>query len=163
MTDNKRFTIDVETENFENAYFEDDKFLCYEDDYDAILNRLNELAEENIKIKKNCNRTHKENAELIDCASDLGVFKEIIDEEILKLEKENEQLKEENKELKHKLNDFKHEIHRLKHELKQWVMDTDMILNHQLKEENKELKETLALMEQFGFRGNGKANGGDFE
>ena len=52
MTENKRFTIDVETENYENAYFEDDKFLCYEDDYDAILNRLNELAEENQQLKQ---------------------------------------------------------------------------------------------------------------
>lgn len=33
---------------------------------------LNELAEENIKIKKNCNRTHKEHTELIDCVSNLG-------------------------------------------------------------------------------------------
>ena len=47
----KRFTIDVETENYENAYFEDDKFLCYEDDYDAILKRLNELYEENEWLK----------------------------------------------------------------------------------------------------------------
>lgn len=52
MTANKRFTINVETENYENAYFEDDKFLCYEDDYDAILNRLNELAEENLSLKE---------------------------------------------------------------------------------------------------------------
>ena len=47
-------------------------------DNDKIMNsnqvceKLNELHEENIKIKKNCNRTHKENAELIDCISDLG-------------------------------------------------------------------------------------------
>ena len=48
----KRFTIDVETENYENAYFENDKFLCYEDDYDTILKRLNELAEENKGLKQ---------------------------------------------------------------------------------------------------------------
>ena len=48
----KQFTIDVETENYENAYFEEDKFLCYEDDYDAILKRLNELAEEKLLLKE---------------------------------------------------------------------------------------------------------------
>lgn len=40
--------------------------------FEGICDILNELHEENIKIKKNCNRTHKENAELIDCVSDLG-------------------------------------------------------------------------------------------
>ena len=55
----KQFTIDVETENYENAYFENDKFLCYEDDYDAILNRLNELAEENEQLKKENYELHK--------------------------------------------------------------------------------------------------------
>lgn len=55
----KRFTIDVETENYENAYFENDKFLCYEDDYDAILNRLNELNEENEWLKSKLESAEK--------------------------------------------------------------------------------------------------------
>ena len=62
----KRFTIDVETENYENAYFENDKFLCYEDDYDAILKRLNELAEENQQIKQRLGHAEKVNTGLID-------------------------------------------------------------------------------------------------
>lgn len=37
-----------------------------------LCDLLNELHDENIKIKKNCSRTHKEYAELIDCVSDLG-------------------------------------------------------------------------------------------
>ena len=73
-------------------------------------------SRENIKIKKNCNRTHKENAELIDCASDLGVFKEIIDEEILKLEKENEQLKSQREDFKRALSEKDKEIMKLRRE-----------------------------------------------
>ena len=42
----KRFTIDVETENVVYAYFENDNFLCYEDDYDSILQKMNDLADE---------------------------------------------------------------------------------------------------------------------
>jgi hypothetical protein len=37
-----------------------------------MCKKMNELHEENIKIKKNCNRTHKQHAELIDCVSHLG-------------------------------------------------------------------------------------------
>lgn len=48
----KRFTIDVETENYENAFFYGDKFICFEDDFDRILETLNVLVEENEQLKK---------------------------------------------------------------------------------------------------------------
>ena len=47
----KRFTIDVENNNYENAFFLGDKFICYEDDYDSILKLLNVLHEENQRLK----------------------------------------------------------------------------------------------------------------
>ena len=52
MTEKKqRFTIDVETENYENAFFYGDKFICFEDDFDRILETLNVLVEENEQLK----------------------------------------------------------------------------------------------------------------
>ena len=48
----KRFTIDVETENVVYAYFENDNFLCYEDDYDSILQKMNDLADEYNHLKE---------------------------------------------------------------------------------------------------------------
>lgn len=58
MTENKRFIIDVEELAHENAIFEYDTnsddydFVCYEDDFDNILKRMNELSEENEKLKQ---------------------------------------------------------------------------------------------------------------
>ena len=53
----KRFTIDVENYNYENAIFFDEKFICYEDDYDAILQLLNKqqqkIEELEEKLKQN--------------------------------------------------------------------------------------------------------------
>ena len=37
-----------------------------------MCKKMNELHKENIKIKKNCSRTHKEHTELLNCVSDLG-------------------------------------------------------------------------------------------
>ena len=101
MTENKRFTIDVETENYENAYFEDDKFLCYEDDYDAILNRLNELAEENKQLQNEIARLQLINNKLKD--KDYTNYKEKIQE-----------LQEKNKELKYHLNRTEKELQEYK-------------------------------------------------
>lgn len=51
----KRFTIDVEENTQENAVFLDDKFICFEDDYDKLLDCLNCLYEEIVKFKKENN------------------------------------------------------------------------------------------------------------
>ena len=86
MSTEKRFTIDVETENYENAYFEDDKFLCYEDDYDAILNRLNEISSENKKLEK----------ENLDLSEELDYYKTkcaSLETGLFQADRENEQLK----------------------------------------------------------------------
>lgn len=48
----KRFTIDVEENTQENAVFLDDKFICFEDDYDKLLEYLNCLYEEKEKMQK---------------------------------------------------------------------------------------------------------------
>ena len=52
MTANKRFIIDVEETTQENALFENGKFVCFEDDTDEYLKKINELADENEQLKK---------------------------------------------------------------------------------------------------------------
>lgn len=51
MTENKRFTIDVEETTQENALFENDKFVCFEDDTDEYLKKINEISDENEQLK----------------------------------------------------------------------------------------------------------------
>ena len=48
----KRFTIDVEENTQENALFEDDKFVCFEDDTDEYLKKINEMSDENEQLAK---------------------------------------------------------------------------------------------------------------
>ena len=60
MTMNKRFTIDVEETTQENALFENDKFVCFEDDTDEYLKKINELADENEGLKQELFESEKE-------------------------------------------------------------------------------------------------------
>ena len=48
----KHFTIDVEENTQENALFEDDKFVCFEDDTDEYLKKINEMSDENEQLKQ---------------------------------------------------------------------------------------------------------------
>jgi len=48
----KRFTIDVEENTQENALFEEDKFVCFEDDTDEYLKKINEMSDENEQLAK---------------------------------------------------------------------------------------------------------------
>lgn len=75
----KRYIIDVENENYENAVFFGEEFICYEDDSEQLVNELNKLIAENELLK-------------IESKDFFGYRKE--------LRKENEQLKKENKELR---------------------------------------------------------------
>lgn len=52
MTANKRFIIDVEETTQENALFENGKFVCFEDDTDEYLKKINELADGNERLKE---------------------------------------------------------------------------------------------------------------
>ena len=115
----KRFTIDVETENYENAYFENDKFLCYEDDYDAILKRLNELAEENQDNKAMIEFLDTENTQI---TNEIKTRTQIQHQ----LEKENEQLKQQLK-TKHIVNKQYEELQRLKKENKAVKKETQQL------------------------------------
>lgn len=47
----KHFTIDVEENTQENAVFLDGKFICFEDDTDALLNIMNVLYDEKESLK----------------------------------------------------------------------------------------------------------------
>lgn len=61
MTKDKRFIIDVGEPQHENAFFEYDEhfddydFVCWEDDFDEILKKFNELGNENEQLKKDRN------------------------------------------------------------------------------------------------------------
>lgn len=46
----KRFEIDVEGITQENALFKGDEFICYVDDIETIIKKLNELNEENEQL-----------------------------------------------------------------------------------------------------------------
>lgn len=48
----ERFEIDVEGTTQENALFQGDEFLCYADDVEAIIEKLNELNDENERLKQ---------------------------------------------------------------------------------------------------------------
>ena len=81
----KRFTIDVEENTQENALFEDDKFVCFEDDTDEYLKKINEMSDENEELKSK-NRGLQ---------SELQIFKEDVSRsnlQINKLADENEKL-----------------------------------------------------------------------
>lgn len=43
----ERFEIDVEGTTQENALFKGDEFICYADDIETIIEKLNELNDEN--------------------------------------------------------------------------------------------------------------------
>lgn len=47
----KRFEIDVEGTTQENALFKGDEFICYADDVETIIEKLNELNDENETLK----------------------------------------------------------------------------------------------------------------
>lgn len=59
----KRYIIDVEDENYENAVFCGEEFICYEDDSEQLVNELNKLSSDKELLNidyKNCldyNRT----------------------------------------------------------------------------------------------------------
>ena len=46
MTGNNRFMIDVEPEFYENAVFDLGNFVCFADDSDRLVEKLNELSAE---------------------------------------------------------------------------------------------------------------------
>lgn len=46
----KRFEIDVEKTTQENALFKGDEFICYADDVETIIEKLNELNDENEQL-----------------------------------------------------------------------------------------------------------------
>ena len=84
MTVNKRFIIDVEETTQENALFENGKFVCFEDDTDEYLEKINELADENEQLKHRIKKLQ----------NDLNNYSEIFNE-LNGLIDENEQLKQE--------------------------------------------------------------------
>lgn len=92
MTENKRFIIDVEETTQENALFENGKFVCFEDDTDEYLKKINEMSDENEQLKQTIETQNfnYDNAKSIIHDSE---------NQIRKLKKENEQLKEEIKDL----------------------------------------------------------------
>lgn len=55
----KRFIIDVEDEFQENAVFFGDEFICFEDDSESLVEKLNELSEENRKLKTQLKQVRK--------------------------------------------------------------------------------------------------------
>jgi hypothetical protein len=69
MTEN-RFEIKIGEFEEENIVDNQNKMTICE--ISDMCKKMNDLHEENIRIKKNCNRTHKEYAELIDCVYNLG-------------------------------------------------------------------------------------------
>ena len=48
----KRFTIDVEETTQENALFENGKFVCFEDDTDEYLKKINEMSDKIVQLKQ---------------------------------------------------------------------------------------------------------------
>lgn len=67
----KRFTIDVEETTQENALFENDKFVCFEDDTDEYLKKINEMSDENEQLKKENNILKASNGEYEDALARL--------------------------------------------------------------------------------------------
>ena len=67
---NKRFEIKIGEFEEENIVDNLNRMTIRE--ISDMCKKMNELHKENIKIKKNCNRTHKEHTELLNCVSDLG-------------------------------------------------------------------------------------------
>lgn len=74
MRKSKRFIIDVEEEYQENAVFFGEEFLCFEDDSESLVSKLNELKEENERLKNKLNVTA---LELVDEAISMGKAVEI--------------------------------------------------------------------------------------
>ena len=57
---NKQFEIDIEETTQENAVFQGDDFLCYTNDIETLVDKLNELNNENeYLIKKRGNLATK--------------------------------------------------------------------------------------------------------
>ena len=132
----KRFTIDVEENTQENALFEDDKFVCFEDDTDEYLKKINEMLDENEQLAKEKERYKRLSEirreeinnriltikEFIENCSDNKVrmvLKELFYSEVneydlssenRKLLHENEQLKSKNRGLQSELQIFKEDV-----------------------------------------------------
>lgn len=60
MTENKRFRLNLEDLSDNNKVFENDEFYCYEDNSDALIDRLNEFADENEQLKSDRVRFEEE-------------------------------------------------------------------------------------------------------
>lgn len=141
MTENKRFIIDVEELAHENAIFEYDTnsddydFVCYEDDFDNILKRMNELSEENEQLKQYNQKLTDENDEL---RKDNDYFERKKEEFLGKwsvAHSKNIQLRQENEQLKSKLFDCNLELEHSKES----VDDAYWELT-EIKKENEQLK-----------------------
>lgn len=154
----KRFTIDVETENYENAYFENDKFLCYEDDYDAILNRLNELAEENEQLKTFREQNIQEYNKLKKVCNDCKLENEQLKERIKELQKESygnldglNYYQEENASLSEKISNLEYDLDYFR--AKSGSLEEGLFQNDReiakLEKENKELKKRDELVSSY--------------
>lgn len=81
----KRYIIDVEDENYENAVFCGEEFICYEDDSEQLVNELNKLRSDKELLNmdyKNClhrNRTLiNENEQLKNFIRKISTNNEII-------------------------------------------------------------------------------------
>ena len=138
----KRFTIDVETENYENAYFEDDKFLCYEDDYDAILNRLNELHEEKTILELQLKSATNEIKKFI---SEINTLTDTCHNCCKEIREENEQLKQSYKEFEDECQSTFNAMSRKQNDLyrKNFKLKEE---NEQLKDKNNELKQEIEAL-----------------
>ena len=66
----KRFIIDVEEITQENAVFEEGNCYCFEDDSEALVERLNQYADENEQLKQTNQRL---NDELQECMGKLAL------------------------------------------------------------------------------------------
>lgn len=113
----KHFVIDVEGTTQENALFQGDDFICYADDVETMVEKLNELkSERDYYIKKQCeyfndwNLSHLDNIDLRKENTQLRADYESLTEEWISLDKENKRLKEENKRMINKLNELAFEF-----------------------------------------------------
>lgn len=89
----KRFEIDVEGTTQENALFKADEFICYADDVETIIEKLNELNNENEYLIKKRGELETKNVILKGENEELKERISELDETCIKLQKENEQLK----------------------------------------------------------------------
>ena len=95
----KRFIIDVEEITQENAVFEDGNCYCFEDDSEALVERLNQYADENEQLKNSVNILDKVRNELIDENEQLKHDATVLIQVNQDYRKENERLKKQIDEL----------------------------------------------------------------